>query len=68
MRTHIHIYILLEIISALFLPTTRLHSPQLGEPLTAFEIREMIERADVDGDNKVSFKEFYNIMTSKQFE
>jgi len=37
----------------------------LGEKLTDEELEEMINRADVNGDGKVSFEEYYNIMTYK---
>jgi len=32
------------------------------------ELREMIERADLDGDGKISPDEFINIMTKKTFQ
>ena len=31
------------------------------------ELKEMIERADSDGDGKVTFDDFYEIMTKKSF-
>ena len=37
----------------------------LGEKLSDEELEEMIFRADVDKDGKVSFDEYYNIMTYK---
>ena len=37
----------------------------LGEKLSDEELEEMIFRADVDKDGKVSFEEYYNIMTYK---
>ncbi len=40
---------------------------ELGEGLDSSELRRMIERADSDGDGKVSFEDFYDIMTSKSF-
>ena len=36
-----------------------------GVKLTDDELEEMINRADVDRDGKVSFEEYYNIMTYK---
>lgn len=39
----------------------------LGETMEEIEIREMIERADSDGDGRVSFEDFYAIMTKKVF-
>mmetsp|Transcript_20553 Transcript_20553/g.45326 ORF Transcript_20553/g.45326 Transcript_20553/m.45326 type:complete len:101 (+) Transcript_20553:193-495(+) len=35
---------------------------ELGETMTDDEIREMIERADTDGDGEISLEDFYNIM------
>jgi Ca2+-binding EF-hand superfamily protein len=40
---------------------------ELGETMTEEEILEMIERADSDNDGRVSFEDFYNIMTKKAF-
>ncbi len=39
----------------------------LGENMDDTEIREMIERADSDGDGRVTFEDFYSIMTKKTF-
>lgn len=39
----------------------------LGETMEDIEIREMIERADTDGDGRVTFEDFYSIMTKKVF-
>lgn len=39
----------------------------LGENIDEVEIREMIERADSDGDGRVTFEDFYSIMTKKTF-
>ncbi len=39
----------------------------LSENMEDLEIQEMIERADSDGDGKVTFEDFYNIMTKKSF-
>ena len=38
---------------------------ELNENLSDDELNEMITRADTDRDGKVSFEEFYNIMTKK---
>mmetsp|Transcript_33523 Transcript_33523/g.107777 ORF Transcript_33523/g.107777 Transcript_33523/m.107777 type:complete len:161 (-) Transcript_33523:307-789(-) len=38
---------------------------ELGENMTDDELREMINRADVDGDGEVSREEFVRIMTYK---
>ena len=38
---------------------------ELGENMTDDELNEMIVRADTDKDGKVSFEEFYAIMTKK---
>ena len=38
---------------------------ELGENISDEELNEMIVRADTDRDGKVSFEEFYNIMTKK---
>ena len=40
---------------------------ELGENMDDAELLEMIERADSDGDNRVTFEDFYNIMTKKTF-
>jgi Ca2+-binding EF-hand superfamily protein len=39
----------------------------LGETMEDIEIREMIERADTDGDGRITFEDFYSIMTKKVF-
>jgi centrin-1 len=36
--------------------------------LSQDELREMIERADLDGDGVISPDEFFNIMTKKTFQ
>lgn len=41
---------------------------ELGEEMTEEELREMIERADLDGDGAISQEEFFNIMTKKTFQ
>merc|ERR1719460_516536 len=38
---------------------------ELGETMTDEELREMIERADSDGDGEISVADFYTIMTKK---
>ena len=38
---------------------------ELNENMSEDELNEMITRADTDRDGKVSFDEFYNIMTKK---
>ncbi|KAF4693146.1 Caltractin ICL1e [Perkinsus olseni] len=40
---------------------------ELGETMTDEELREMIERADSNGDGEISAEDFYNIMTKKTF-
>eukprot|EP00915_Cephaloidophora_sp_WS-2016_P004450 GHVH01005968.1.p1 GENE.GHVH01005968.1~~GHVH01005968.1.p1 ORF type:complete len:159 (+),score=24.08 GHVH01005968.1:150-626(+) len=40
---------------------------ELGETMTDEELREMLERADGDGDGEISFEDFYVIMTKKTF-
>ena len=40
---------------------------ELGETMTDEELLEMIERADSDGDGRVTPEDFYNIMTKKAF-
>merc|ERR1712070_893324 len=40
---------------------------ELGETMTDDELREMIERADSNGDGMISAEDFYNIMTKKTF-
>merc|ERR1711874_70476 len=40
-------------------------SKELGETMTDEELREMLERADGDGDGEISFEDFYVIMTKK---
>jgi len=41
---------------------------ELGEPMSQAELKEMIERADANGDHRIDFEEFYAIMTNKSFE
>ena len=40
---------------------------ELNEDMDETELQEMIERADTSGDGKVTFEDFYNIMTKKSF-
>ena len=40
---------------------------ELSENMDTIEMQEMIERADGDADGRVSFEDFYNIMTKKTF-
>ena len=40
---------------------------ELGENMDENELKEMIERADGDGDGKVSFDDFFTVMTKKSF-
>ena len=42
-------------------------SKDLGEATDDLELQEMIERADADGDGRVTFEDFYNILTKKTF-
>mmetsp|Transcript_6406 Transcript_6406/g.8921 ORF Transcript_6406/g.8921 Transcript_6406/m.8921 type:complete len:167 (+) Transcript_6406:67-567(+) len=42
-------------------------SKELGETMTEEELREMIERADSNGDGQITPEDFYNIMTKKTF-
>merc|ERR1719171_1422855 len=40
---------------------------ELGETMSEEELREMIERADSNGDGQITAEDFYNIMTKKTF-
>jgi len=42
-------------------------SKELGETMSDEELREMIERADSNGDGQITQEDFYNIMTKKTF-
>merc|ERR1719401_2661729 len=42
-------------------------SKELGETMTDEELREMIERADSNGDGMITAEDFYQIMTKKTF-
>ena len=55
---------------ALFFPVSkyfpsRLTMNNLGEPLTEAELTAMIAEADTDGDGKINFEEFKNLMANK---
>ena len=41
---------------------------ELGEEMSEEELKEMIDRADLDGDGLISPDEFFNIMTKKSFQ
>ena len=43
----------------------RLTMNNLGEPLTEAELNAMIAEADTDGDGKINFEEFKNLMANK---
>ena len=40
---------------------------ELGEEISEEELREIVQRADLDGDSKLTFDDFYNVMTRKSF-
>merc|ERR1719235_657847 len=40
---------------------------ELGETMSEEDLREMIERADSNGDGEISLEDFYTIMTKKTF-
>ena len=40
---------------------------ELGEDIAEAELREMIMKADLDQDGKVSFEDFYDLMMQKTF-
>lgn len=40
---------------------------ELGENISDQELRDMINKADSNGDGELSFDDFYNIMTRKVF-
>merc|ERR1739845_295818 len=40
---------------------------ELGETMSDEELKEMIERADSNGDGAITFDDFYTIMTKKTF-
>ena len=38
----------------------------LGEPMNEVEVKAMIDEADLDGDGKINFKEFQQLMDKKE--
>ena len=40
---------------------------ELGEEIAEEELKEIVARADLDGDSKLTFEDFYNVMTRKSF-
>ena len=40
---------------------------ELGEEISEEELKEIVQRADLDGDQKLGFEDFYNVMTKKTF-
>ena len=40
---------------------------EIGENIDETELKEMIERADSDGDGYVTFEDFFSILTKKTF-
>jgi centrin-1 len=40
---------------------------EAGDNLTDLQLKEMLDRADYDKDGKVSFNDFYNILTRRTF-
>merc|ERR1712066_96790 len=41
---------------------------ELGEEMSEEDVREVIQRADLDGDGVVGLQDFYNVLTKKTFE
>merc|ERR1711904_329926 len=41
---------------------------ELGEDMSEEDVREVIQRADLDGDGVVGLDDFYNVLTKKTFE
>merc|ERR1712072_919928 len=41
---------------------------ELGEDMPEEDVREVIQRADLDGDGVVNLDDFYNVLTKKTFE
>merc|ERR1711877_55748 len=41
---------------------------ELGEDVSEEDVREIIQRADLDGDGVVGLQDFYNVLTKKTFE
>jgi centrin-1 len=40
---------------------------ELGEDISEKELGEIIARADLDGDSKLTIEDFYQVMTKKTF-
>lgn len=40
---------------------------ELGEDISDEELNEIIKRADLDGDGKLGFEDFYQVITKKTF-
>ena len=40
---------------------------ELGEEISEEELKEIVQRADLDGDSKLTFEDFFNVMTRKSF-
>ena len=40
---------------------------ELGEDISEKELSEIIQRADLDNDSKLTFEDFYQVMTKKTF-
>ena len=39
----------------------------LGEDISLDELKEIVQRADLNGDGKLTFEDFYTVMTKKSF-
>ena len=39
----------------------------LGEDISMEELKEIVQRADINGDGKLTFEDFYNVMVKKSF-
>ena len=40
---------------------------ELGEEISEEELKEIVQRADVDGDGKLTFEDFYSVIVRKTF-
>ncbi len=40
---------------------------ELGEDISEEELKEIVMRADLDGDGKLTFEDFYQVITKKSF-
>ena len=40
---------------------------ELGEDISDEELTEIVQRADLDGDGKLTFEDFYNVIVKKNF-